>query len=346
MKIAVILGGISTERNISIVGGKAIAEALQSKGHEVVLLDPAFGKDFDKINSIEVDITKPITNEDLKNFHPRTYLEMMDLPIWDEIDVAFIILHGKYGEDGLIQSLFEFRQIPYTGSNPRTCSVAMDKIFSKGILSSFGILTPRWLPVSANEIDNDEIWKDLRKEFGNKFIVKPNDQGSSIGVSIVTTGNLDDIHQALKHAANYSDKILVEEYIEGREITCGLIDGKALPLIEIIPKDEYYNYSTKYTKGASEYICPADLPEDVTEFIQQVSEMCYKIMDVEGFCRIDFRLSEDNEPYFLELNPIPGFTSTSLVPKAAKQIGLDFPELCENLVNLAIKKHKNKWENQ
>lgn len=332
------MGGISTERNISISGGKSVVEALRSLGHNVIPIDPAFGKNQSKTEELIIDVSKPVTLDELSSFHTKSYLEMMELPIWDTIDVAFIVLHGKYGEDGLIQSLFEFKNIPYTGSNPKTCSVAMDKIFTKNMMSAYGILTPKWIPINSNSIDNEELIKEIRKEFGNKLIVKPNDQGSSIGITIVKSGNLDDISDALKEAAKYSSRILVEEFIEGREITCGLIDGEALPLIEILPKDEFYNYTTKYIKGNSDYICPAELTEDVTEFVQSVSQMCNEILDVKGFCRVDFRLSEDNEPYFLELNPIPGFTSTSLVPKAAKEVGIEFPELCERIINSAIKK--------
>lgn len=336
MNIAVVMGGISTERNISISGGKSVVEALRSLGHNVIPIDPAFGKDYKKAEDLIIDVSKPVTLEELSSFHPKTYLEMMELPIWETIDAAFIVLHGKYGEDGLIQSLFEFKNIPYTGSNPKTCSVAMDKIFTKNMLTAYGILTPKWMPIASDDIENEELIKEIRKEFGSKFVVKPNDQGSSIGITIVNSGNLDDISMALKEAAKYSKRILIEEFIEGREITCGLIDGKALPLIEIVPKDEFYNYTTKYVKGGSDYICPAEVTEDVNEFIQSVSEMCYGILGVSSFCRIDFRLTDENEPYFLELNPIPGFTSTSLVPKAAKEVGIEFPELCERLVNIAI----------
>lgn len=342
MNIAVVMGGISTERNISISGGKAVLEALRSLGHNVIPVDPAFGKDYKKAEDMSIDISKPITIEDLASFHPKSYLEMMELPLWDSVDAAFIVLHGKYGEDGLIQSLFEFKNIPYTGSNPKTCAVAMDKIFTKNMLTAYGILTPKWIPLNSDSIDNEDLIKEIRKEFGSKFVVKPNDQGSSIGITIVNSGNLDDITVALKEAAKYSDRILVEEFIEGREITCGLIDGEALPLIEIVPKDEFYNYTTKYVKGNSDYICPAEITEDVNEFIQSVSEMCYEILGVSGFCRIDYRLSEDNEPFFLELNPIPGFTATSLVPKAAKKQEIEFPELCERLIIKAIEKRRNR----
>jgi len=337
MNIAVVMGGISTERNISIIGGKSVVDALRSLGHNVIPIDPAFGKDYQKAEDLIIDVSKPVSIEELSAFHPRSYLEMMELPLWNSIDIAFIVLHGKYGEDGLIQSLFEFKKIPYTGSNPKTCAVAMDKIFTKNMLTAYGILTPKWIPIDAQSIDNDDLIKEIRKELGNKIVVKPNDQGSSIGITIVKSGNLDDIYFALKEAAKYSDRILVEEFIDGREITCGLIEGEALPLIEIVPKDDFYNYTTKYIKGNSNYICPAELSENVTEFIRSVSEMCYNILGVNSFCRIDYRLTQENEPYFLELNPIPGFTSTSLVPMAAREIGIEFPELCERLAISAIK---------
>jgi D-alanine-D-alanine ligase len=338
MNIAVVMGGVSTERNISLSGGMAVVNALREKGHNVVAVDPAYGSNYINPEEVEFDVSHQLTLEDIKDLDATKYLEMMSLDLWKDIDVAFIVLHGKYGEDGLIQSLFELKGIPHTGSNVKTCAVTMDKNFTKIILSSYGILTPKWIGLHREDLGNENLPAELRKEFGNKIVIKPNDQGSSIGITIVKNGNLDDIHSALEFAAKYSETIIVEEFIEGKEITCGLIDGQALPLIEIVPKDDFYNYSTKYKKGNSDYFCPAELTEDVTEFIKSTSEVCNRILGVEGFARIDYRLSEENEPYFLEINVIPGFTSTSLVPKAAKEIGIEFPELCETIVNLAVKK--------
>jgi D-alanine-D-alanine ligase len=340
MNIAVIFGGISTERNVSIAGGKAVVEALRAKGHNVIPIDPAFGKNFKKAEELMADISTFPSLEELKSLDTRNYIESVNSEAFDNIDVAFIVLHGKNGEDGLIQALLELRGIPYTGSGVKSCAIAIDKATSKNLFGAAGLLTPEWVHLHKNDIDNEELLKQIRKGLGNKVVIKPNYQGSSIGITIVKNGNLDEINEGLKLAAEYSDSIIVERFIEGREITVGLLGGEALPVIEIIPEEDYYDYKHKYTKGHTRYECPADIPEDIAEFAQSVSVICNNIIGAEGFARVDFRLTDEGEPYLLELNSIPGFTSTSLVPMAAKYIGIEFPDLCEKIINLTLNKDK------
>ncbi|MGB9701610.1 MAG: D-alanine--D-alanine ligase family protein [Candidatus Kapaibacteriota bacterium] len=338
MNIAVIFGGISTERNVSIAGGKSVIEALRTKGHNVIPVDPAFGKNIQKAEELIIDTTTFPTLEELNSLDTRNYIEAINSNVFDNVDVAFIVLHGKNGEDGLIQALLELRGIPYTGSKVKSCAIAIDKATSKNLFGAAGLLTPEWVHLHKSDIENEELLKQIRKGLGNQIVIKPNYQGSSIGITIVKNGNLDEIHQGVKLAAEYSDSIIIERFIEGREITVGILGGEALPIVEIIPEEDYYDYKHKYTKGHTRYECPADIPEDIAEFAQSVAVICNNIIGAEGFARVDFRLTDEGEPYLLELNSIPGFTSTSLVPMAAKQIGLEFPELCEKIIDLALNK--------
>lgn len=341
MKIAVIYGGISTERNVAITGGKAVIDALRSLKYDVVPVDPAYGADFlTKSEEQLADIEKFHDVEDLKQFEPRSYIDCIASETFDSIDVAFIVLHGRYGEDGLIQSLLELRGIPYTGSKVKASALSSDKSSSKMLFASAGVLTPQWELVHKSDIDNLEVYKDLRASLGKELVIKPNDQGSTIGLTIVDDGNLDDIHDGIVLASKYSDPVLVEKYIEGREITVGIIDGEALPIIEIITHDGFYDYEHKYSKGKTEYICPADLTDDIAEFVSTMATIVYNVLGCEGFARVDFRLDDEGQPWCLELNSIPGFTSKSLVPMAAKELGIEFPELCEKIVHLALNKDK------
>lgn len=338
MNIAVLFGGISPERNVSIDGGKAVIEALESKGHKVFPIDPAMGKEALRTKDQIISENKFISSEEMEQYNTRKMIECADLEIFNEIDIAFIVLHGKNGEDGKIQALLELRGVPYTGSGVKASSLAIDKNSSKMIFTAAGILTPEWVIVPKEDRNNYDYFEKIRSEFGNQLVVKPNDQGSTIGINIIMDGNLDDIHNAVLEAGKYSDIVLIERYIEGQEITIGIIGEEPLPLIEIIPEGGFYDYKHKYTKGKTQYICPAEISEDIAEFMQGIAQTAYLALDCKGFARADFRLNEDGEPYLMEINTIPGFTSTSLVPMAAKEIGLDFQELCEKIIELTLTK--------
>jgi len=338
MNIAVLFGGISPERNVSIDGGKAVIEALELKGHKVFPIDPAYGKDALRSKDQIVSENKFISAEELANFNTRNLIECADLDLFDEIDVAFLVLHGENGEDGKMQALLELRGIPYTGSGVKSSSLAIDKNSSKMIFTAAGILTPEWIIVHKDDWDNYDFFEKVRSEFGEELVVKPNNQGSTVGINIIHDGNLDEIHSAVLEAAKYCEIVLIERYIEGQEITVGIIGEEPLPLIEIIPEGGFYDYKHKYTKGKTQYICPAEINEEIAEFMQGIAQTAYLALDCKGFARADFRLNEDGEPYLMEINTIPGFTATSLVPKAAKEIGLDFPDLCEKIIELTLTK--------
>lgn len=336
MNIAVFLGGISTERDISIRSGIAIFKALKSLNHNAIFIDPAFG--MQGIFSTLDEIYQLPSYSEIKfdEYPQRKYLEVMNHSILNSTDFCFIALHGKFGEDGTIQTLLELKGIPYSGSGPKASAIGMDKNLSKIIFSATGVPTPRWTIVRASEIENFELCEELRKEFGKKMVIKPNDQGSTVGTSIIFDGNLDDIKAGLDYAGQFSNLILVEDYIEGREITVGILGQQALPIVEIIPQSGFYDFEHKYTLGKTEYICPAELPEEVSEFIQETALVAYRAIGCKGFARVDFRLNEDFEPFVLEINTIPGFTETSLVPKAAKAIGIEFPELCQWIIDESL----------
>lgn len=336
MNVAVLFGGISPERNVSIKGGKAVVSALKEKGHNVIPVDPALGVNcVVSIDDLNNGNGFP-TNEELAKFPKKNLIDAINSPVFDNVDIAFIVLHGTNGEDGRIQALLELRGIPYTGSDVKASSVAIDKAASKLLFETARIPTPPWVIVRPSDFDNFDLFKDIREELGVHLVIKPNDQGSTIGISFVESGNLDDIHHGIVLAGQYSKTVIVEKFIEGRELTVPIIGNLAYPVIEIKPHDGNYDYEHKYTKGKTEYICPAELSEDIESFIQDLALLSFQIIGCSGFARSDFRMDEDNQPFILEINTIPGFTSTSLVPMSAKSAGIEFPELCEKIINITL----------
>ncbi len=336
MNIAVLFGGISTERNVSIAGGRAVVEALRSKGHNVIPVDPALGYDWVYSEEVLNGRNGIPSLDELSRLHPRNIIYSINSDAFDKVDVAFIVLHGKWGEDGRVQSLLELRGIPYTGSKVKGSAIAIDKNSSKMIFLAANIPTPPWYVVRPKDYENYEFFEEIRGELGNHLVIKPNDQGSTIGITIVESGNLDEIHDGILAASEYSDLVLIEQFIEGQEITVGIIGEDTLPVIEIVPEDGYYDYEHKYTKGKTRYDCPADISEDIAEFTQSMAHTAYIALGCSGFARADFRLDEDGQPFLLEMNTIPGFTATSLVPMAAKEVEIEFPELCERIIEIAL----------
>ena len=342
MNIAVLFGGISTERNVSLVGGKTVCDALRSNGHNVVPIDPAFGIDRERKAEkiLNTDACSNVGNfvnvEELANFNPRSYIDCVNSDLFNDIDCAFIVLHGKYGEDGMIQSLLDLRGIKYTGSNARASAIAMDKAISKTIFSANRVLTPAWEVLNCNDADDEEFLEYIKKTFGKKIVIKPNDQGSTVGLTIIEEGYADIISDAIKDAGKFSTNILIEKYIKGRELTVAILDNEPLPIVEIITEDGFYDYQHKYSKGKTNYVCPADIPADITEFVQNVALTAYNSIGCSCFGRVDFILDEDWQPYCLEVNTIPGFSASSLVPKAAKEIGFEFNNLCEELIKITL----------
>lgn len=337
MKIAVLMGGISGERNVSFTSGRSVFNALKNKGHEVIAVDPALGSNsIIDIENLEIENRTP-SDEDLGKFNVSSYLECIKSDFWDNIDCAFNMVHGIWGEDGHLQALLDMKGLKQTGSGIRACSIAMDKIATKMLLTAGGVPTPEWGAVPRDKADDLDFLKDLRKELGKELVFKPYDQGSALGLTIVKNGDLDEMAEGIRKAGKYSNAVLVEEFIEGREITVTVIDNQSYPIVEIKPKEGFYDYKNKYTKGMTEYICPADIDEYNTEFIQDLALSAHRLVGCKGFSRVDFRLNDENQPFCLEINTIPGFTELSLLPMAAKVGGLEFDELCEKLVQLAVK---------
>lgn len=337
MNIVVLLGGISPERNISLLSGRAAVEALRLKGHTVTAVDPSKGAN-GILSQEELDAAtaREVTAEELAAFRLDALNECISSDVFNSTDIVFICLHGKYGEDGYIQALLDLRGIRYTGSGMLASAMCMDKAVTKLMFQVAGIPTPHWASIKPNQAADDEAIRQLLKEVPGKLVVKPNDQGSTVGMTILEENDADGLRKAIQLAGQFSELVLIEEYIPGRELTVAVLGGEALPIIEIEPTEGYYDYANKYTKGKTLYHCPAELSEEVQHHVMNLAVTAHEIMGCKGYSRIDFRLSPENYPYCLEVNTIPGFTATSLVPMAARECGIEFPELCEEVVRLAL----------
>jgi len=299
-KIGVLMGGTSMEREVSLKSGNAILSALNRLGYNAVGV------------VIEDDALAPLKEQG--------------------IELAFIALHGGFGEDGRIQALLEFLKIPYTGSGVVASALAMNKPHSKAIFAQRGIPTPRFVPALSEEFVFDEM------KFSVPVVVKPSCEGSTVGVSIVRERR--DFSKALAEAKRYDDVPMVEEFIDGREITCGVLDGEALEVVEIVPISGFYDYQAKYTAGGSEYIVPAKLEPKIREYVRELSKRAYDALHCQGAARVDFRLHPEAGPFVLEINTIPGMTERSLLPMSAKAVGIDFDELVERILKNAMVKKK------
>lgn len=298
-KIAVLLGGISSERQISLRSGKAVAEGLRKKGYPVI--------------EVDVDPTLP---EKLRS---------------EKVEVAVIALHGRYGEDGAVQGLLEMMKIPYTGSGVLASALAMDKILTKRLLQERGFLTPSFAYFDTSQTTAKEFSRTFALSY--PVIVKPACEGSTIGITIVKEAS--GLEKALLSAAEYDSKILVEEFVKGVEVTCGVLNGEPLPLIEVVPKSGFYDFQSKYTKGATEYILPARLSDDLLTETQEITLEIYRELGCEGVARADYIVDAEGQIFFLEINTIPGMTETSLIPKAAAHVGISFEDLVEKILDSA-----------
>ncbi len=297
-RVGVLLGGPSSEREVSLKSGKAVAEALRRKGYQVV----------------EIDVGQDLWER------------------LDEIDVAVVILHGKPGEDGVVQGLLEMKGIPYTGPRVLGSALAMNKLVSKKILRQHGVNTAPYRVVRKN--GKSLPGEDQLGENVFPVVVKPSDEGSTIGVSIAH--NESELKDALDKAFSYSDEVIIEKYIAGKELTVGVVGDTALPVLEIRPKKGLYDYESKYTKGLTEYLVPAPIPEEIAKKAQEWALIAHRALYQRGVSRSDFRLSEDGELFYLETNSIPGLTETSLLPKAAKVLGIEFDDLAEMILKSAF----------
>jgi len=345
MNIVVLAGGISSERDVSIITGKKVAEALRANGHKVCLLDVYMGYDGDNVDNIfniDYDFSKNIKSvgevapdiDKIKasrtNQKPSCYLGKNIIEICGKADLVFMALHGDVGENGKLQAAFDILGIKYTGSGYLGSALAMNKALSKKLFITSGIPTPQGkLYVKGSKSDD---W--------NKFpcVVKPCSGGSSVGVAIPKSK--EEFKAAMKVAFTYENEVLVEEYVKGREFSIGVLAGKALPIIEIRPKEGFYDYKNKYQAGLTDDICPAPLPEDITLTMQNMAVRVADTLMLEAYTRVDFLLDINNNMYCLEANTLPGMTPTSLLPQEALAQGISYAELVEILVQESLKKYQ------
>ncbi|MGG1573797.1 D-alanine--D-alanine ligase family protein [Fictibacillus sp. NRS-1165] len=305
MKIAVLYGGVSAEREVSLSSGKQIMNALESKGHEVIGVD----------------------------FHPDRLEEIIGL----NADIVFIGLHGKYGEDGKLQSLLDMLKIPYVGSGVLASALAMDKARSKQFFKIAGIRTANELVLEKKLYSEDE----LDVPFGYPLVVKPNHEGSTIGLTIAQ--NKDEMLSGITSALLHDHTVMVEEFISGKEVTVAVMGEKgkvsALPVVEIVPKNAYYDYESKYAEGGSVHYVPARLDDRTTALLQKQAVLAHEVLGCEVYSRVDFIVPNDGSaPVILEVNTLPGMTPTSLFPDAAKEVGLSYPDMIEKLIQLSLQK--------
>jgi D-alanine-D-alanine ligase len=298
-KIGVLMGGLSAEREVSLKSGAAVHKALVARGYNAVAID------------VGRDLAGRLAEE--------------------QVEIAFVCLHGRYGEDGAVQGLLELIGIPYTGSGVLASALAMDKVFAKKIFAASGLTITPYVVFRKGE--SPEI---SMLPFELPVVVKPSREGSSVGVSIVKTA--EDLPKALESAFSYDNEILVEKYVKGREIQVGILDEKGLGAIEIVPKKEFYDFEAKYTDGMATHIMPAPLPKDRYDELLGLGERAHAALGCSGYSRVDFIVTEGKEAYLLEVNTLPGMTALSLLPEIAQHAGIGFEELVERIIRSAALK--------
>ena len=330
MRVTVLTGGTSAERDVALASAVQVIGALRSRGHEVAVVDTARGyippSDEAALLSGVVG-TEPPSIEQLHALERGLLLSgLANLAVVQDADVLFLALHGGRGEDGTIQTLLEMVGVPYTGSGRLGSAMAMDKDISKRLFQAAGVQTADWVmaPASRSQVDRD---------FGWPVVVKPSKQGSTVGLTVVKRGK--DYEVAVTLAGQYDDEVMIERFVPGRELTVGVLEGRALPVGEIIPRHEIFDYECKYTPGMSQEIFPADLPRAVAAECGRLSLLAHEALKLGGYSRVDFRLTPAGELFCLEVNTLPGMTATSLMPQAARAVGIEFPELCERICRAA-----------
>ena len=343
MKIVVLAGGTSSERAVSIVTGTEVCRALREKGHLAVLVDVFAGleeQDPKELFSADYGLEETVYyieswNDKIKDLSKsrKEFFGPYVLDICKCADMVFLALHGANGEDGKIQAAFDLFGIRYTGTGAMGSGMAMDKGITKQIFAAGGVPMPRGIMLWKGE--GSCCLKDQGMDF--PVVVKPCNGGSSIGVSIAA--DQASYEKALEEAFAWEDKIIVEDYIEGREFSVGVIDGEALPVIEIAPLKGFYDYKNKYEPGSAVETCPADLPEEKAREMQGYAKTGHRLLALKAYSRLDFMMGADGKVYCLEANTLPGMTPTSLLPQEAAALGMGFPELCEKLIEVSMEKY-------
>ncbi|MDH5590641.1 MAG: D-alanine--D-alanine ligase [Gemmatimonadota bacterium] len=332
MRVAVLMGGRSDEREVSLSSGAQVARALREAGHEVVAVDTVTGllsaEEEARLLMEGVRAAPPLPAELGSMDEGRTVALTRD-PSLGEVDVFFMALHGGSGEDGTLQGLLDEAGVTYTGSDRLGCALAMDKDVSKRLLRDAGVPTPRWLVGMPPA-------EEVEAALGLPVIVKASGGGSSL--RLVLAHDRAELEAALEEAASFQDVVLVEEYIPGREFTVGILGDEALPVGEIVPAHEIFDYECKYQPGLAEEIFPADLPEPAARLMQEMALRAHRALRLRDYSRVDFILDAEGTPWCLEANALPGMTGNSLLPKGARAAGIAFPELCSRLVALAAER--------
>lgn len=344
MKIVVLAGGTSTERDVSIVSGTGICTALRQKNHQAILVDIFCG-----LETVDWEDPFPQTYDVeqaaayMKSFNDkieemkkerRSFFGANVLELCQKADIVFLGLHGANGEDGKVQAAFDLMGIKYTGTGYLSSAMAMDKGITKQMFRMYGVPTPKG--ISMEKKNRTDHLEELGLEF--PVVVKTCCGGSSIGVYIVK--DQAEYEDALDKAFAYENEVVVEEYIKGTEYTVAVVDGKAYPIVEIVPLEGFYDYENKYKPGATKDTCPAPLSEELTKKMQEYAVQGYHALSLESYARLDFIMTEDEKMYCLEANTLPGMTPTSLIPQEAGVLGIDYPSLCEELIRVSLKKYE------
>lgn len=344
MKIVVLAGGISTERDVSLSSGTGIYKALKGKGHQAILVDVFLGYNGDMsedVFALEKDWAADMkgVSEEISDIsrilamrpdYKKNFFGPNVITLCQQADVVFMALHGAEGENGKIQACFDLMGIRYTGTNHISSAIAMDKAISKELFRQNGIPTPEGIHLKKGEADPMSVPFPL--------VVKCCNGGSSVGTYIVEKS--EDYEKAKADSFRYDNELIIEQYIRGREFSVGVIDGKALPIIEIAPVSGFYDYKNKYQAGSTIETCPAVLPEEVTAQMQQYAEAVFKALRLKNYARMDFMLAQDNSMYCLEANTLPGMTPTSLLPQEAQAVGISYGDLCELLIQISLREEE------
>jgi D-alanine-D-alanine ligase len=305
-RVAVLKGGRSLERQVSLRSGARVEDALGRLGHEVVPID------------VGLDLIRR-----LREIAP---------------DVAFVAMHGRDGEDGTVQELLEILDIPYTGSGVLACARATDKVLAKHLMLEAGIPTPQFFAFNETafrELGAAEALPAIEERLDFPIVVKPSSQGSALGIKFARTAA--DVPAALVAAFSYDSRVLLERHVDGRDLAVSILDGEPLPVVEAVPRDEeFYDFEARYEIGRTDFVCPAELPLGVTEQVQDLGLRTYRLLGCAAFARVDLMLDADGELAVLEANPIPGLTDTSLLPQAAEAAGISFDQLVSRILELAL----------
>jgi D-alanine-D-alanine ligase len=332
LKIAVLFGGDSMERDVSIASAAQVVGALRSRGHEVIAVDSGRGK----LTAAE---EKRLFTGRIDRLPPDKAAvaglpTVVSTPDLKKVEVVFLALHGGAGEDGTVQALLDLADIPYTGSGKLGSALGWDKDVAKRLFLAAGVPTPDWLMMPVEP-------EAAAKRLGLPLIVKPNGQGSTVGLTLVE--RREDLDSALAHAAEFDDAVMLECYIPGRELTVGILDDQALAVGEIIPSTgPIFDYAAKYQPGGAKEIFPADLTPEQTARAQDLALRVHRALKLESYSRVDFRMDPDGEIWCLEVNTLPGLTAASLLPRAAAAVGISFPELCDRICRGALARRKSR----